>query len=274
MTSRTPKKMLLSSAGLSDAPEEAKEMFAMDKVLNMTYGLPIAVNAIGGRARFMLEEGGVQSVCIWSTLLDDYKQPEQLLSDIAFHNDQNEKVLSVLLSSLDMIEREPMRYISRSLFTQFCILRKRQHVPFDVVQLLWGLSERETKSQISILRRCNIVELSTMLVGGENKRCIVLHDLYIDLARFLAKGSADYMKDAAKRVLDSYVPDKMETTVGEATVSYAAGASSSVNLKKNSLISMANNVFRKRKMINMNVESSTHRPKRTCEGKTSHELWI
>lgn len=52
-------KMLLHSAGLGAAPEEPDEISAMETVLNMAYGLPIALNVVGTRARYMVEENEI-----------------------------------------------------------------------------------------------------------------------------------------------------------------------------------------------------------------------
>lgn len=99
-------RMLLFCAGLNSTQVEKKEISAMEMVLKMTHGLPIALNVIGSRARFWIEEGQVDTSHIWSTVLREYENPDPLLSGMAFHNDQNETVMNVLLLSLDMIQNE------------------------------------------------------------------------------------------------------------------------------------------------------------------------
>lgn len=255
-------KMLLHSAWLSTAPKQQKEVSAMEAVLNMAHGLPIALNVIGSRAKYMVGEGGVDSNRVWSTVLDDYKESEQLLTGLAFHNEKNEKVLTVLLSSLDMIDDETSGHKSRHRFTELCILRKRQRVSFDVVERIWGLSAKETKSQIEVLRRFNIIELSSLHVHGQNKRCVMLHDLFIDLARHLAGAHPRFMENTAKRVLHSYVVDRDEKENGESSVSQGGVTNTSVRKK---IVSKAKRIFRSRKHSKRNDALLV---------PTFHEAWI
>lgn len=113
--------------------------------------------------------------------------------------------MHILLSSLMMIVNEVVAGKYRHLFTNLAIIQKRQHVPFDVVERIWGLSKLETKEEIEVLHRFSILELSVLDVRGKKKRCIGLHDMFIDLARQLAKGYEDFIKSIAHSVLLSYV---------------------------------------------------------------------
>lgn len=273
-------KMLLCSAGLNTSPEELKEISAMETVLNMSHGLPIALNVIGSRARYMLKECGADPNHVWSIVLDEYENTEKILFGHAFHNDRDEMVMNVLLSSLDMIDSEKNEGNSRHLFTMLSIIRKRQEVPFAVVERIWGLSSEETKNQVEVLRRFNIVELSVSHVYGQSKRCILLHDLFVDLARHLAKEDPDCMKNTAKRVLLSYVADKIESNIEEQSASQTGNSSSTNKKTKNLMFPMlpkAKRIFKKRNKqnpTNPSDENKKESDKILFDPRKFHESWI
>lgn len=119
-------KLLFQSSGLTSGPQELGVAFVFNSVLKMTHGLPISLNAIGSRARFMVQEGEVESVHICLTVPCRDEKADQLLPESAFHNDKNEKMLSVLISSIDLIDNTTNCHASRNRFTELCVLRKRQ----------------------------------------------------------------------------------------------------------------------------------------------------
>lgn len=121
-------KMLLCSAGLTEVPEDTNEATAMETVLNMAHGLPIALNVIGGRVRFLLKEANVNPSHIWMYVLKKYETLEAL-SELTYRDGQDKKMMDVLLLSLDMIDSATAEARSCDLFTDLSIIRKRQQVP-------------------------------------------------------------------------------------------------------------------------------------------------
>lgn len=237
-------KMLLCSAGLTSAPEDENEISAMESVLDITYGVPIALSVMGGRARFMVEEDGIEPNRIWSTVFKEYDDSKSILSGLAFRDVQNEKVMNVLLLSLDMIDKATTEKTSRHLFPELCILRKRQMVPFDVVERIWDLSAKEAEIHIALFRRFNMIELSSLQVNNQKKRSIQLHDFFIDLARQLAERQPGLMEKVAKRILLSYLGENNEGTIEQSFGSLKAGPSSAAQKEKKSFISQALTFFR------------------------------
>lgn len=100
--------------------------------------------------------------------------------------------------SLEVIDSCTSKGNSRQLFTKLSILRKRQRVSFDVVERIWGLTAVQKKTHLEMFGRLNIRELSFGRFGVQNKRCTVLHDLFVDLARTLAEMDPICTENAAK----------------------------------------------------------------------------
>lgn len=233
----------------------------------MAYGPPIALNVVGGRARYMLEENGVDANHVWSTFLNDYKTSDHLLSGLAFHNDQEEKLMNVLLSSFDMIDNGTAEQNSRQLFSQLSIIQKRQQVPFDVVQRIWGLSEDETRRQIEILRRFSVIELSVLHIHRKKKRCIGLHDVFIDLTRQLAEVEQNCMKNTAERVLLSYVREKNRSS-NEGPSNSGTKSDSTSKRKVKKFVSKAKRFFK-------SSQSLPNNPFKKIDNRSKyHESWV
>lgn len=206
------KKMLLLSAGLDAPPQKSEEVSAFEKVLKMADGVPIALNVIGGRAKYLIEERKLNQLSVWSYVWMDYEKSERLQSEMVVRDDVNAKVLNILSSSLDMIDDASTVNTYRDRFAGLCIFSKRQEVPFDVLERIWGLSAEDTQSQIELYERLNMVEISTSQIGTQVTEYITMHDLLIDVSRHLAKKQSKCMERTSKGVIYSYVDEHMKET--------------------------------------------------------------
>lgn len=226
--------ILLCCAGLKAPPEKVEEVSAMESVLKMADGLPIALNVIGKRAKYLLKTRRLNYDSIWSHVCRDYKDSDSLFSGVTFHNNKDGLVLNVLLASLEMIDIESLQRTSRKQFAEFCIFQKRQEVPLDILERLWGLSGEETNSQCEMLARFSMVEISTCQIGGQVKDCLVLHDLLHDVARHLADEETGCVERTSRRVIHSYLQKPCDEE-------YQASPESVAQLSTSSYVEQANN---------------------------------
>lgn len=226
-------KILLCSAGLKATSEMTQEMSAMESVLKMADGLPIALNVIGKRAKYLLKTRRLNHDNIWSHVCRDYKQSDSLFSGLTFHDNKDGPVLNVLLASLDMIDIESSESTSRKIFAAFCILQKRQEVPLDVLERIWGLSADETNAQCEMLARFSMVEISTCQIGGQVKDCLVLHDLLHDVARHLANEEPGCVERTSRRVIHSYLLKCYDDKHEASAESVAQSSTSSYDIHAN-----------------------------------------
>lgn len=89
-----------------------------------------------------------------------------------------------VLLSLDFINEECVAGTSRRLFRAFCVLPKKQFVPSDVMQRLWGISSNEAGNFIDGLERFSIVQVRYS--ENDGRTSIALHDVLLDISRELA----------------------------------------------------------------------------------------
>lgn len=199
-------KILRYSADMAVLPQDADECAALQSIFHMTDGLPIALNVVGSRARHLMKVRNVNPLHIWSYVSDEYEQSKTLLSETAFRNDKDEKVLNVLLISLEMIDKESGNVSHKSIrmFSALSILQKRQEVPLDVLERIWGLSSDEVGNEIETFERFSIIEVFAMF-QGQKRSCFIIHDLLLDLSRHLAETEYRCIQQTSARVINSYV---------------------------------------------------------------------
>lgn len=193
-------KMLLRSAGMDKAPDDVEEASALQSVLKLADGLPIAINVIGCRAKYLVKTRQLNYNNIWSTVSRYYEQ-----SGRTFHEEKDALVLNVLMASVDMIDNQSSDNNCRQRLAELCILRKRQEVSVEVLQRIWGVSAEEAKSRRDIFERFNLVQVSSSQIGGQVRDCMGLHDLVLDLSRHLASRQVDCMENTSRRVINSYL---------------------------------------------------------------------
>lgn len=243
-------KILLHTSGLPFVLENSKDYWAVKSVIDMTHGLPIALNVIGKRARYLMQMRRVNANNVWTFVQKDYQEAEHLLSSVAFRDNMDGTVLNILFLSLTMIESHSKERNYRDLFSRFCILRKRQQIPFDVLERIWGMSPIETKSQIEVFERFSMVEISHSF-ADDSRQCFGIHDLLLDMSRHLAAMDTDFMKLTSQRVLYSYVSDKHLSQYGSETAQ--ASFSSSLPKRKFDI----KNMLKIKKKENLNKAIST-----------------
>lgn len=273
-------RMLLHSAGLSNGPEEPKEISAMKAVVNRADGLPMALNVIGSRARYLVDQCRVDQMHVWSNVSDLYEKSSRLLSGKTFHNDQNKTIKEVLFSTLNMINGETNDGILIHLFQKLGILLKRQQVTFDDVKRIWNLSTEETNRHLEVFVRFNIIELQYVHCDDQNEHCIVLHDLFIDMARQLSEHDPTFLEKTARNLLFSYVDGNTESN-NEDRYTFGIGKGRSSVMKIN--INNKNNVISKIKAFLKRERQTSERVGevirsntfgKTLDEKQFHDSWI
>lgn len=116
-------------------------------------------------------------------------------------------MLNIILQSLAMIQRNTGKN-SRDLFLAFASIRKRQEAPLDVVERIWGMSPSETRKQIELFKRFSIVEVNREVSHhGKSRATITVHDLVLEVSRYLAEREPGRMKETSCRVLNAYVSE-------------------------------------------------------------------
>lgn len=273
-------KILRSSAGMEVLPQDADECAALQSIFKMTDGLPIALNVVGSRAWHLMKVRNVNPLHVWSYVSNEYDQSKTLLSGTAFRNDKNENVLNVLLMSLQMIDKESgnVRHKSIRMFSALSILQKRQEVPFDVLERIWGLSSDEVRSEIEIFERFSIVEIFAVF-QGQKRSCFIVHDLLLDLSRHLAEKEYGCIQQTSARVINSYVthfhPAMMERQ--EARASLPPGNFSSPRSPK--FVSMLKRFFsssrdKTAKTTSQQCTESNRDELLLQQNKEFHESWV
>ena len=215
------RKILLNCSGWTPSQQTEEEENAMKTLLEMSDGLPIAIGVIGSRARLYLGRRGISSSLVWTEVLKDYENSTSILdADFTRHNSE-EKVLNVLLKSLKMLDDKNGGKQPSTLFACFAILQKRQEVPLSVVERIWGMTARETIDQLEEFERFSMLDVSHWFQGA-SRRCIVIHDLLLDVARYLAaKHTTSEVKltaEVSMRVLDSYVTGHQSLSMVDAEI--------------------------------------------------------
>lgn len=115
--------------------------------------------------------------------------------------------------------------------------------------------------------------MSSLQVNGQNKQYIVLHDLFIDLARHLADIQQRLMDKVAKRVLLSYVAEQNEQTIEQVFGSETVGPSSASGKKKKYIISLAKRLFRRKEK--KELDNAVSREKKGANvARKFHGSWI
>lgn len=228
-------KILRCSAGMGMLPQDADECAALQSIFKMTDGLPIALNVVGSRARHFMRVRNVNPLHVWSYVSQEYEYSKNLLAGTAFRNDKNENIFNVLLISLQMIDKESGNLSQKTIrmFSSFSILQKRQEIPFDVLERIWGLSSDEVRKEIEVFERFSIVEVFAMF-QGQKRSCFTVHDLLLDLSRHLAEKDPGCIQRTSARVVNSYVMPFSPSSVQihEARPSLPAGSLSSPRSSK------------------------------------------
>lgn len=96
-------RILLHTSGLPFVEGDSKDYLAMKSVIDMAQGLPIALNVIGKRARYLMQMRRANANNVSTFVHKDYQKSEHLLSGVAFRDNKDEKVLNLLFLSLTMI---------------------------------------------------------------------------------------------------------------------------------------------------------------------------
>lgn len=198
-------KILLRSAGIKTVPKSDEEVLAFKELVEKSDGFPIALNVIGSRVRYYLQKHMSESH-VWSYVRDEFQSSEKFLEEEAIHDGDNRSVLNILLQSLELIECKTGNKASRDLFMTFAVIRKRQKIPLDVLERMWGLTTLETRAHIELFERFNIVEINrNYQYLGRVRAYFSVHDLFLDMSRHLAQKQPGVLRETSTRILYSYV---------------------------------------------------------------------
>lgn len=196
-------RMILLRCADLPSPTSTDACEAFNEILETCNGLPVALSVCGRAVRqYASRRCAENPENAWVQYWKRFKDHPVLSAD---GTDTGLRVKRSVLFSLDFINEERNSNLSRRWFTAFCVLRKQQFVPSDVVRRLWGVSNSETEIIMDCLERFSIAQIRCS--DSSQKMLIGLHDILLDISREMALGNNE-LSQWCKWLIASYADDR------------------------------------------------------------------
>lgn len=198
--------ILMHSAGLFGANCIRTPMNEVKLLLEMSCGIPILLSTIGSRAKVLMENRKrLDSTTVWKEVLEEYEHAKNKFPVIMWNKEKDEPILDTLYLSVKMIGDGTDEGQTETLFRSFCILKKRQRAPTSILRRLRGMSKHDARREINKFERFSIVEIFPLTCGGHTENYFIVHDLFMDVSKHLAKLHTDFEETLCRRFISSYV---------------------------------------------------------------------
>lgn len=200
--------LLFHTAGLQSQTPPEKGRKAIKSLIQISGGVPIALSALGSRAKDLMENrDGVDTCSVWQVVLEEYEKAKSKFPQSIANTEKDETVLNTLYLSVKMMADGTAEDTTEDLFLAFCVIKKRQQVPVNILCRLWSISETDAAYQITKFDRHSIVEISRVSVGGREADYFVVHDLFLDVSKYLAQSRTDLERNVSLRIINSYASE-------------------------------------------------------------------
>lgn len=180
--------MLLRHAGISEEDLDEKGTRALSSVLDICAGLPLAIGIVGAMVWKKTQScAPSERRHVVAHVLEDilsnqsYYMTGDNLSDYG-------SLVSVVDSSLRMLNKIYGIATSENLFTAFCTLPKQTEIPEEALQKLWSTGKPETRRIMGQFDDVSLVQIR----HRESVKFIQIHDLILDIAAHKATRSGEY----------------------------------------------------------------------------------
>lgn len=193
---QSSKAILLASARLPE-PQNPDAAESFNGILNVCAGLPIALSLAGGSVRsFSIRECRFEQEKAWG------------MYRLSWNREEERKMSAILRRSVEVLHRldESQGYPEK--LDAFCILRKNQYLPVDVVKRLWGMQDQNKFD--SVLE--NFGRFSIIRYEGRGCLAIGLHDILLDevIRNLSFRNSSRAI--FADHLIRSYIPQQVGST--------------------------------------------------------------
>lgn len=225
-------KLLMYTAGvhLHEIPKVGVN--AIQKLIEISGGLPIALNAIGSRAKYLMKyRMGVNETSVWEVVAEEYRMAKHAFPTTISNEERNETALNTLLLSVKMMGDMEDSHQAEIYFRAFSVIKKRQQVPTSILGRLWGISEFEATTQINKFERFSIMEISRLSVGGHVGNYFSVHDLFLDIAKHLAESKVGFLQTVSRRLISSYINERGAGSQNAVSIENTPSSSSQVHAK-------------------------------------------
>lgn len=195
----TARSMLLKHAGLSEERLDEQGTDALKGILATCAGLPLAI--------------GIAGASVWKkTQMCDPNEWRDVLAHVFEDMSSNRShymidptlsdygsLVSVVDSSLNVLDGACGNASFQSFFTAFCTLPKQTEIPEQALQKLWSMGASKTRE---IMDKFNDVSL-IQIRRRESARFMQIHDLILDIATHKAMESGEY-QNYFRNLLQNY----------------------------------------------------------------------